>query len=522
MPAPSLIGVTPQDTQGNSISPSYTSMGVADGDVLVMAIRSQGTVTADITPPTGWFRAGTTGSVPASDRFLGIFYKPLPTVSGETLSYTFTGISGGGNSRVMGYKAILRGADLAHLNDGGLKFQASATIASVSAVATPYSVIGFWGAEFTAGNSSVPASIPTDFTLEGAVQTAGSPTGIVDNSVTTGSRTGAVLISKKMDTGTLTVPSLTVTYTGTPTDAKSASWIVRGLTTAIPIGSAVKLGNGTAARLSYLDGTGTRKAPTSVSLWLPGFSNVTAFLAKQGVTMVHRGGSLNFPEFSQVAYDKSVRLGFGMLEFSCGWTSDNVPFGLGDQYLDTAAGVTGSIDPTTMNWATLSGNYLNKLRPVIPGVYQPFYLLVDFLDKYTPTHVVAVDPKFGAGDPTKINAMLNICDTHGGPSKIIIKFDSPITDSQLVVAAKARGYTTMNYWGTEVAKLTPTYHTDKWDLIGVRYDADQTMYNTASSFGKLVWAAVIPDQAGVTTAASRGANLMMISNPVNIAPVSVR
>jgi glycerophosphoryl diester phosphodiesterase len=236
--------------------------------------------------------------------------------------------------------------------------------------------------------------------------------------------------------------------------------------------------------------------------------------------MAHRGGSLNWPEFSQIAYDRSVRRGYGALEFSCGWTSDLVPFGLGDQYLDTAAGVTGNVDPTTMTWATLSSTYQNKLRPVASGVFQPFYRLTDFLAKYLPHHVCLVDPKFGAGDPVKIGAMLDICDQYDPTrTKIVIKFDSPITDSQLVVAAKARGYKTMNYWGTEIEKLTPAYHTDKWDWIGVRYDANQAMYDAAIAIGKPVWAAVIPDQAGYDLSATRGADLMMCSNVAGITPV---
>lgn len=518
MPAPTLLQWSAVPAQGNSVVANFAGKGATTGDVLVFQARSQASPTSDITPPTGWARAGVTGTF-ASDRFLGTFYKYVSNIATETLSVTFTGIAGGGSSRIEAHIGIVRGADPAHLNDAGAKYQNNATVPATTALATPYTVIAIAGAEFTAGNGPVPNAI-TGYTQLLTSQTAGGTTPVVvANSDTTGSRTGLTTIYKAVESGSLTVDAIPFTWSGTATDPKSASWVIRGLADVPPIGLPVKLGNGAAARLSYLDGTGVRKAPTSVSIWLPGFTNPSALIAKAGATMAHRGGSLNWPEFSQIAYDKSVRRGYGLLEFSCGWTSDLVPFGLGDQYLDTAAGVSGNVDPTTMTWATLSATYQNKLRPVSSGVFQPFYRLVDFLDKYTPTHTVAVDPKFGAGDATKINAMLNICDAHGGPSKIIVKFDSPITDSQLVVAAKARGYATMNYWGTEIAKLTPTYHTDKWDLIGVRYDADQAMYDAANAIGKPVWAAVIPDQAGYATAASRGADLMMCSNVAGVTPV---
>lgn len=518
MPAPDLLALTPSAEQGDSIVADFTALGVQDGDVLVWAARSQATV-ADIVPPSGWARAGVAGTVP-TDRFLGIFYKAVPVAATDPLLYTFSGIAGGGNSRIIASHGVLRGADLAHLNDGGAKYEATATLPATTAAAVPYAVFALWGAEYTSGIAATPATIPADFTTEIVAQTAGgSPASVVDNADTTGSRTGMTLLSKSVDSGSLDIPALTPTWAGSPVDTKSASWIVRGLAQTPPIGAPVRLGSGAAARLSYLDGAGARKAPKSVSLWLPGFGDLPTLLGTAGATFAHRGGSLNWPEMSEVAYDRSVRRGYGALEFSCGWTSDLVPFGLGNQYLDEAAGVTGSVDPTTMTWATLESTYQNVLHPVLPGVTQPFYRLEDFLVKYAGSHICLVDPKFGAGDPVKIAAMLDICDAHGGPSRIVIKFDSPITGTDLVSAAKSRGYTTMNYWGTEIAKLTTEYHTDLWDWIGVRYDADQAMYDAAIAIGKPVWAAVIPDQAGYDLAMTRGAGLAMCSNVAGIAPV---
>jgi len=517
--AVSFRALIPLAEQGNSVVANFSSLGVQDGDVLVFFARSQASPATDITPPTGWARSGS-GTVPA-DRFLGIFYKAIPSVAAESsLSYTFTGIASGGSSRIIAALGIITGVDLDNFPDGGVRYSTTATVPSDTAGGEPFSVIALVGAEFTAGNSVVPSSVPAGFNAALVAQTAGgSPATVLDNSNTAVSRTGLVISTLLNQSGSLSVPALATTWAGTATDPKSASLIVRTSSIEPPSGLPVKIGDGTTARLTYLDDDGERKTPNSVSLWLPGFNDVDALLAKGGATVSHRGGSLDWPEFSEVAYDRSVRRGYGALEFSCGWTSDLVPFGLGDRYLDAAAGVTGSVDPTTMTWATLAATYQNKLRPVVPGQFQPFYRLEEFLTKYTPHHVVAVDPKFGAGETPQINAMLDICDEIGGPEKIVIKFDSPITGSDLVVAAKARGYVTMNYWGTEIEKLTPTYHTDKWDLIGVRYDADQSMYDAALALGKPVWAAVIPDQAGYDLADVRGASIMMISNPSGVDPV---
>lgn len=519
MPAPTPRAAKAIPQQGNSFVADFAGMGTVNGSTRVIEFRSQATVTTWPTPPAGFVAVGL-GAFPASDRSEARFAKYITDVSTEPSSYTIAAVAGGGNSRIEAHVYIMDDVDPAHLNDGGTKYQASGTLPAGAALGVPYTVVAMVGAEYTAGNSCVPTT-PAGYTPLLISQTAGGATPVVvPNNDTTGSRTGLATYYRKVESGSLTVDAVPFTWTSpasTPTDPKSASWIVRGQAVGVP----VKLGDGSVARLSYIDEGGVRRAPASVSLWLPGFSDVTSFLAKYGATIDHRGGSLENPEFAEISYDRAVRRGFGVHEFSCGFSLDLVPFGLGDQYLDTAAGVTGNVDPTTMPWATIASAYQNKLRPVAPGVFQPFYRLEQFLTKYTPNHVVAVDPKFGAGSPTKIAAMLDICDAIGGPSKIVIKYDSPITGSDLVVAAKARGYTTMNYWGIEVDKLTNAYHVDKWDLVGVRYDADQAMYNAASSFGKHVWAAVIPNQAGYATAMSRGASLAMCSSINGITPVSV-
>lgn len=518
MPAPDPIQWSAVPAQGNSVTVNFAGKGAQTGDVLVFETRSQASPASDITPPAGWTRAGTTGSF-ASDRFLGRFYKYVSNIATEVLSVTFTGIAGGGNSRIESHIGIVRGADPAFLNDGGARYQNNATVPAGTALGVPYLVMAIAGAEFTAGNTAVPNAI-SGYTALLTSQTEGGGTpAVIPNGNTTNSRTGLTTVYRKVETGSLSVDPIPFTWPSTATDPKSASWIVRGMAASTPVGLPVKLGTGATAYLSYLDGAGVRKAPASVNIWIPGFSNVAALLAKPGATASHRGGSLNWPEYSEYAYDHAVFQGFGALEFSCDFTSDLVPFGNGYQFLDTAAGTTGSVSASSMTWATLSSTYQNRLRPVTPGVYQPFYRLDQFLAKYTKNHVVMVDPKFGAGTPAKINAMLDICDANGGPEKIIIKFDSPITGSDLVVAAKARGYLTMNYWGTEIEKLTPEYHTDKWDLIGVRYDADTAMYAAAEALGKFIWAAVIPDQAGYNLAQSRGADIMMISNNLTVAPV---
>ncbi|QJD53252.1 phosphoesterase [Microbacterium phage Tempo] len=506
-----------QADQGTASTVSWVGLGVQTGDVLVWAVRSQGTINADITLPAGWFRGGVEGAIGVGDRFQGIFYHLVTNAATDPLSYTFTGLSTA-SSRLTAGKAVLRGADPAHLNDGGLLYRNDNFMPAFNVGAAPYTVFGLWGAEFTAGNSPVPTAIPADFAIR--LNAQGTGTAIVDNSVTTSSRTGILLIEKKVEAGgSVAVPALTPTWPGAPTSLKSVTWAVRGLTAAPSIGIPVELGDGTGAKLTFIDTDGVQKTPSALEVWQAGFATPAALLAVPGATMAHRGGSLSWPEYSEIAYDRSVLEGYGALEFSCSFSLDNVPFGNGDQYLDRIAGVTGNVDPTTLTWAQISATYRNVLRPVASGVTQPLYRLVDFLAKFARHHTVLVDPKFGFNNTTRLNTMLDICEASGHKDRIVIKFDSPLASNAMVDAAKAREFLTMNYWGTEIEKLTTGYGTDRWDWIGVRYDADQAMYDAAIAIGKPVWAAVIPDQAGYNLAMSRGADMAMISGVAAVTPV---
>jgi len=525
MVAPDFIApLVAKPVVGDVLVADFTSFAVENGDILVLGIRSQGTAPGEVSQiPAGWFRGGLEGTLPVGDRVLGVFYHVVTDKTAETFSYTFTGVSGGTSSRVISIVGVVRGGDLAFVNDGGLKYRSDAFIPGHNAGAVPFLEIAIWGAEFTAGVSVLPNAVPAGLTTQLIAQTAGGATpAIVDNSVTAGgTRTGLVVTSRKVEAGgVVAVPDMTMGWPGAPTSIKSASMIIRGKTAAQTAGIPIKKGDGSSA---FLTVGNDRRTPTRVALWLPGFVDVETFINKLGGTASHRGGSLTKPEYSERAYDASVFKHFGALEFSCAFSGDATPvlFGNGDQYLDRMAGVTGNIDPTTLPWVTINSTYRNVLRPEGPGITQPLYRLEQFLEKYTPNHVVLVDPKFGWNSPARVNAMLDLCRAIGGPEKIIIKFDSPTISDALVDAAQAgpNPFKTMNYWGTEIEKLTPEYGTDKWDLIGIRYDADQTMYDTAQGIGKPIWAAVIPDQAGYNLAASRGADLMMCADINNIAAV---
>jgi len=208
-----------------------------------------------------------------------------------------------------------------------------------------------------------------------------------------------------------------------------------------------------------------------------------------------------------------VDLGHGILEFSCGFTSDNVPFALGQQYLDTQSQITGNVDPKTMTWAYLSSHYQITLNA--GGNPQPYYKLEDAVQDF-PNHVFAVDFKYGILDISRYaNAMMDILDDYGGPNRFIIKFDSPGATAYADLA-RSRGYKTMNYWGTDTSAMASEQ--SHWDIIGARFD-NSTAMAQANTYGKPVWAFPIDSQANYTTAISNGADLVMVrSSSVAVVP----
>lgn len=524
--------------------------GLQVGDVLVVAIRAQGTIAAN-TPFTlpasgGWVRASPMNI--ASDRAEGIYYKPIAdatalTAEGSISNYQFGGWTSG---RSVGVIGILRGVDLASPIAGTSNYVASATLGAWTPT-TPYLAFGLWGDERTAGNSHVPTGTPTELTLVSNVQSS------LDSS-TSSSRTALWLGSKTVQLGGSAAIATQTTTWASPSGVRTVGAAFRGKS--IPEGTASgsydfagaatgkATPKGTASGSYNFAGTATGTAPTSMPSGSgsgsynfagtavgerdprgsasgtytfagtatgeapepKGFPSVAAVLAQLGgATMAHR--DIGTPNVSQKGYQEGVNKGHGIIEFSCGWTSDLVPFALGDQYLNTQSELSGgNVDPKTMTWAHLSANYQITLNA--GGDPQPYYKLEDAIQRW-PDHVFAVDPKYGVLNVNLyVNAMLDILDNYGGPDRFIVKFDSPGSGAQAIAAvANARGYTCMNYWGTDTTAMAAQQ--SEWDLIGAQY-ANTAAMAQAGSYGKPAWAFPIDTQAQYNTAVANGADLVMV------------
>lgn len=244
---------------------------------------------------------------------------------------------------------------------------------------------------------------------------------------------------------------------------------------------------------------------------IPGFSNVFEMLRTPGATWAHRGGSLNWPEMSEYAYDQAVLKGYGALEFSAHKTLDNVWMGSHNPSLNDTAQTTGLPAISTMTWAQVQ-TYMNSKNS--NGTPRPYYRLDAFLDKFTPTHVCLVDPKSDIAD---ITAFLNLLDAHGGPSKIIVKcWGGDQLGANLADAARLRGYQT---WGFMYATDNVSLWQVHYSILGMEISAAQADWDLITGFGKPVTGHIAQNQSNYNTARTKGAEMVQCADVAGITAV---
>lgn len=253
---------------------------------------------------------------------------------------------------------------------------------------------------------------------------------------------------------------------------------------------------------------------------LPGFSSVSQMLATPGATWAHRGGSANWPEMSEYAYDQAVLAGYGALEFSAQRTNDGggsgTWIGSHDPTPNRTSQTTGAPAYSAMSYTTLLATYQNSLNAA--GTPRPYYRLVDFLDKFTPTHVVVVDPK---DELARVTEFLNLLDAHGGNTKIVVKFYGAGSGAAaLADAVAAKGYQTWGYfYEADIASGELAAWQSHWSILGMEYSASQGAWDTILAYGKPVVGHIAGSQANFDTAIAKGARMVQSANVSGIRAV---
>jgi hypothetical protein len=321
------------------------------------------------------------------------------------------------------------------------------------------------------------------------------------------------------------VGDTTVTYRNTQASNGAGIMLAFPEGAHVPVGSPVVLGDGSAARLSYIDSEGNRAVPASVRLLKPGFPDAAAYVATPGATMAHRGGSESFPDMSEYAYDQAILRGFGALEFSAQRTSDGWWFGCHNPDINEVAGTTGLPNVSAMTRAQVEA-YANVDNATAGHPSRPFYGLVEFLEKYGQTHVLMMDPKNAISFNTEF---MTICESIVSKDRLMWKYylggvgsSNPTNGA---AAAMSRGWAgTWGYcYNEDVDSGAFAEHSGNaaWTTLGINIGAAQSYWDTVLAVGKPVIGHIANSQADYDTAMAKGADMVQCADTTTIKSVSI-
>lgn len=505
---PTIVGFAVSGaTSGNSISFAKSALPtLVAGDYLVAALRGSTSTTSSDYTATGFARLSEAITVASGGRLVGCYGHVVTTATAEPATYTFTytGTSG----RQSGVLLVVRDVDTTAPVSGATPITPNYWSGAAFATSVGSLILACAANEVVSPNAAEPTTVDPDY----------SPVALASSSTGTGATRTVIWVGSRTADSTTAPSAQSTTWAST---SALAYWSIslQGVDRTQQTGVPIRTGSGAAARLTVLTAGNARANPAHARMYLPGFKTVTAALAKQGATMGHRGASLTpgLAEMSERSYDYSVMRGYGILEFSTNRTSDGVWVGVHDASINRTSETTGLPNVQAMTRAQIAAqsNSLNN-----GGITQPYYDLIPFLDKYTRTHVVMVDPKASV---SQVSEFLNLCDAHGGPTKIIVKFTGNSSGgAALSDAAIARGYQTWGYfYETDIGNGFETY-ASRWTILGMNWDASQSAWDAVKSYGKLVVGHVCASPAAYAAAITKGANIVQCSRPDLIVPVSVR
>lgn len=499
----------------NSNEASATSInvnisGAAVGESMIIALEI-GSTTATITPPAGWnalFTKTTMGSRAC------VAYVKTKADSGEVTATFTASVSTGLATALIGVVGAL----------------------PVNWVVGPIWTRALHGTSFTNvadGVTPVSAnnvSLVISYEATSAAESPNTIVGVDNGFAEIGYKPQNVIIETiwagtKNTPTTTDVGDTTITYRNTQASNGAAIMIAFPAVAGTPVGTPIDLGNGTTARLSYIDNLGVRQVPTSVRLVKPGFADAAQFISTPGATMAHRGGSESFPDMSEYAYDQAILRGFGALEFSAQRTSDGWWFGCHNPDINEVAGTTGLPNISAMTRAEVE-SYANVDNPTTGHPSRPFFGLEEFLEKYGTGYLLMLDPK----NAIAFNAeFMSICDGIVTPDRLMWKYYLGGPGSTIAaagaLAALGRGWGgTWGYcYAEEVANGGFAEQSVKpgWTTLGLNTSASQADWDTVLAAGKPVIGHIANSQADYNTLISKGADMVQCADTTEIQAISI-
>lgn len=455
---------------------------LADGDLLIVALRSQQSGGGPWGPPPGFDRIAANPSTgdTVTYRVGSIFVKRVESAAAEPSSYTFTGPGARAVGIAVACSVDLEG-EIASVETAPYGGSSAAggivTLAARTLDGAPALSLVAVAAECTAGISHVPSALPSGYTEVGNAQSS------LDES-TAGTRT-AIWLGWR-DAPTTAADEIVAGFAGS-----SAPAIYAG---------------------SFVGGSLDVEEPEAPA---PGFRSVAQMLATPGATWAHRGGSTSWPEHTELAYRNAALAGYGALEFSCARTSDGVWFGLHDVDINYTSGTSGLPAASAMTWAEVQ-EYMVVVNA--GGDPQPYWKMTEFLDTYAQTHICIMDYKHAW---QHLDEWFNILASYDAPQRIVIKQWGPTTDGPDIHSrVAAAGFASWGYfYEADALDGTMAAQEQYFTMLGMDYNASQAAWDIALSFGKPVAAHIAPSQNAYDTAIAKGAHMVQCSGAASIEAV---
>ena len=257
------------------------------------------------------------------------------------------------------------------------------------------------------------------------------------------------------------------------------------------------LADGSKVRVGVWDGA--RETTAGSMRAIPeGAKTVTELIGTPHFIVAHRGGSLSWPEHTEVAYTQAVDYHAHALEFSAARSTDGVWFGCHDESLArlVPALTKKAVEYT---WEEIKAA-ASKTQ------YMPARL--DWLvETYGKSHVLVVDPKY-----PMVNFM-EVCDMlKGMEQSVIIK---AYWDSKWMFdAVRARGFKTWGYaYNTNIGAANyQNFLSGKiCDVLSMEFTAPQITWDSLKASGLPTVAHIPANASQLQTAWSLGATGAIVS-----------
>lgn len=487
--AVTLKGFSPQVAV--QITPNTTQINLPDisvGDWVIVTVTVQQLINADV----------------------GTLYVP----SGWTTVVSPTNIG------TMAYhvyaKTYERPSDLLWSRDNGIAQQVSAVYGNGSMPVTNWTMGSFVGRAVNATNlttkagsltvskagMSVAISVERTLAAETDVQVSNFEKIQFTN---TGNTTSTVTWAKKSMSAAGATGDVVFTYPNTHASNGIAGQIFIPESAPVAEGLPAKMvvsNNTVSGKVRVVNSSGMYVSPKAMRKVSEGYGSVTNMLSLPApyFRIAHRGGSVSFPEMSMHAYTQSAMIGYNALEMSLARSSDGVIYGLHDETLLRTSGI--DVTPESLTW---------EQTQVYTTFGKPFLRFEDLVEMY-PNHVIFVDPKHIPHN--LLGEVLDIMDANG-PQRFVAKYFG--ISSEWSRLARLRGYLTWGYFYEANVDSMDAYQ-DKWDILGMDYNANQASWNKLLGYGKRVIGHICPNNAAAQTALTKGATGLMVSGTKLVVP----